>query len=260
MKKITLILLLTIYSFGYDVFVSIAPQVSMLKAIGGSKLSVSVLVPSGASPHTFSPKPKDMIKLSKAKAYFGIGVEFEDVWLKKFSSQNPSLKVVDLSQGIKKINNNPHIRLSFKILSVMAKKAKDTLIMIDGKNSEFYEKNYQNYLKQLQACHDSIQKMLEKKKQRVFMTFHPAFTYFAKEFNLTQVAVEIDGKEPSLRELLKVIKIAKEKKITTIITSPEFSDKSARVIAKELGATIIMISPLNPNICNTTKLIANTLR
>ena len=261
MKKLITILLFSTLAFaGIDVVVSITPEVSMVKAIGGDKTDVKVMVPRGASPHTYAPKPKDMIKLSSAKLYFSIGVEFEKSWLKKFKKQNPDMKIVNLSDDIKKINNNPHIWLSFDNLEFMAKKVYKNLVDIDKKNRDFYEKNLNDYLQSLKKCKNNITETLKNKKNKKFMTFHPAFTYFANEFNLTQISIEVDGKEPGLRELLKVIKEAKKDNIKTIIASPEFSDKSAKVIATEVGASVIKISPLNPDICNTIKLITNSLK
>ena len=261
MKKALLLIFLvhTLYAT-INISLSISPELFVVKSIGKDKIECNVIVPKGASPHTYKPKPKQMVKLQDAKIYFAIGVEFENVWLEKFKSQNPNLKIVHLDKDIKKINKNPHIWLSIKNLKTMAKEVYNSLILIDSKNSDFYKKNYENFLKKLTDCSQDIKDILSKKKSKTFMTFHPAFTYFADEFSLTQIPIEIDGKEPSLKELLKVIKKAKESGIKTIITSPEFSDKSAKIIANELDATIVKISPLNPNICQTLKQIANSLR
>jgi zinc transport system substrate-binding protein len=243
-----------------EVVASIEPESFLLNSIGKDMINITTIVPKGASPHTYKPKPKQMVKLQDAKIYFAIGVEFENVWLEKFKSQNPNLKIVHLDKDIKKINKNPHIWLSIKNLKAMAKEVYNSLIMIDRKNSDFYKKNYENFLKKLTDCNQDIKDILSKKQNKTFMTFHPAFTYFAKEFNLTQIPIEIDGKEPSLKELLKVMKKAKKSGIKTIITSPEFSDKSAKIIANELKANVIKISPLNPNICQTLKQIVNSLK
>jgi len=261
MKKIFLLLIsiVSVSLANINISVSIIPEISVVKAIVGDKANISAIVPIGASPHTYQPKPSQMIKLSKSNIYFAIGVEFEKVWLKKFSSQNPNLKIVRLDKSIEKINNNPHIWLSITNLKIIAKEIYNSLIMIDNKNRTFYKKNYENLLIKLNNCSHDIKDILSKKQNGTFMVFHPAFTYFAKEFDLTQIPIEIDGKEPSLKELLKVIKEAKKKKIKTIITSPEFSDKSAKIIAKELDATILKISPLSPNICNSLKSIVDNL-
>jgi len=262
MKKIILFLIsyISISYASVDIAVSIVPEATIVKAISGDKAHIEVLVPKGASPHTYEPKPSQMIKLQKSSIYFAIGVEFEKIWLEKFKSQNPHLKIVNLDNNITKINNNPHIWLSTKNLSIMAKKIYQTLIMIDSTNKKQYKQNLDKYLQKLSTCHDSIQSIIKTKKTRDFMVFHPAFNYFAKEFGLTQIAIEIDGKNPSLKELLTVIKKAKSLGIKTIITSPEFSDKSAKIIANELNANILKISPLDSKICNTLKSIANSLK
>jgi zinc transport system substrate-binding protein len=243
-----------------EVIASIEPEGFLLNFIGRDMIDITTIVPNGVSPHTYKPKPKQMVKLQDAKIYFAIGVEFEKVWLEKFKSQNHSLKIIKLDEDIKKINKNSHIWLSIENLKIMAKKVYNSLVLIDNENGDFYKKNYESLLEKLTDCGHNINNILSKKKSKTFMTFHPAFTYFADEFNLTQISIEMDGKEPNLKKLLKIIKKAKKSCIRTIITSPEFSDKLAKIIANELDATIIKISPLNPNICQTLKEVANSLR
>jgi len=261
MKKIVLLLVILL-SFAQAkilVSVSILPEKGIVEAIAKQKADIQVVVPKGASPHTFEPSPTTMIKLQKSAVYFAIGVELEKTWLEKFKSQNKNLLVVDLSKDIKLINNNPHIWLSVENLKLFAKKVYETFEKLDKQNQAFYEKNYHKYIKKLDSCKKDLTQQINTKSSKVFMTFHPAFTYFANEFNLTQIAIEINGKEPSLKEILKVIKKAKQLHIKTIIASPEFSDKSAKIIANELDAKVIKISPLDLDICKTMKKIVNSL-
>jgi len=261
MKYIFLLIsLLSLLSAKVHIAVSISPEVSLVKNIAGDKVEILTVVPRGASPHNYSPSPSLMTKLQKVDIYFGIGVEFEKIWLKRFHDQNPNLQVIDLSKDIKIINNNPHIWLSTENLKTMAQKVYTTLLEVDPANKEIYTKNLKNYIQALKTCKENLEKKISLKKSKTFMTFHPAFTYFAKEFNLTQLPIEVNGQEPSLKELIKVINKARKNNIHTIITSPEFSDKSAKIIASELDANIVKISPLNPNICETLQSIADNLR
>jgi len=248
MKYLIFILTLLTFSFAKSVIVSIVPQKAIVKAVD-ENATVSVVVPVGSEPHTFEPKPTIMKKVANGDIYFAIGVEFEKSWLTKFQSQNPKLKVVHLDENITKINDNPHIWLSIKNLKIIAKKVANKL------NAPLPV----NYLKKLNECQQDIEGILKDKQNRTFMTFHPAFTYFAKDFNLTQLVIEEEGKEPSLKEIVKKIKKAKKSGINAIITSPEFSDKSAKVISKELGVKVIKLSPLNPDICQTLKEVAKSL-
>ena len=105
MKKITLIFLLsTTYIFSnMNTIVSILPVQTFVKAIGGDKVDVSLMVQPGNSPHTYEPKPSQMIEIAKADLYFAIDVEFEEVWLPKFKNLNPQMQIIDLTNNIKKI-------------------------------------------------------------------------------------------------------------------------------------------------------------
>ena len=78
------------------------------------------------------------------------------------------------------------------------------------------------------------------------MVFHPAWGYFAKEYNLEQLAIESGGKNPKPKQLAHLIDEAKEEKVQAVLTAPEFSTSSAKQIAKEVGVPVIKISPLNP--------------
>ena len=250
-----LIVLISFFSFlvAKSVVVSILPEKGVVEKIAGKKVKVSVVVPKGSEPHTFEPKPSIMKKISNGDIYYSIGVEFEESWLTKFQTQNPKLKIIKLDENITKINQNPHVWLSLKNLQLIADKVYKSL------DNDSLKENLDLYKSELQACDKEIQKIVKEKKNKTFMTFHPAFTYFARDYNLTQIAVEKDGKEPSLKELLNLLKEAKKKGIKAIITSPEFSDKSAKVISNELGIKVLKISPLDVDICHNLKKIAKSL-
>ena len=250
-----LVILISFLSFlvAKNIVVSILPQKGIVQKIAGKDVEVSVVVPRGSEPHTFEPKPSTMRKISKADIYYSIGVEFEKSWLKKFKNQNPKLKIVSLDKNIAKLNNNPHVWMSLKNLKLIAKNVYDSL---DDKS---LQKNFISYENELQSCDEDIKRVLKDKKNRVFMSVHPAFTYFARDYNLTQIAVEKDEKESSLKELLKLLKEAKKSGVKIIITSPEFSDKSAKIISNELNIKVLKISPLDGDICQNLKKIAKNL-
>jgi len=267
MKKIiTFLVLSTSYIFSnINAIVSIAPEMIFVKAIGGDKVNVSLMVQIGNSPHTYEPKPSQMIAIAKAGLYFAIDVEFEHVWLPKFQSLNAQMKVVDLSQGIEKIEmvhheehashaehehegKDPHIWTSPANVKVIAQNIYKALTTIDTTNTKYYEKNLNAFLAQIDATDKQIQKILSSLKgSRNFMVFHPSWGYFAKAYHLTQIAVEVEGKSPKPRELVHLIKEAKKQKVTAIITQPEFSDSSAKIIANELHIPVVKISPMAPN-------------
>ena len=125
------------------------------------------------------------------------------------------------------------------------------MIKIDKKNKHFYIKNYNEFIQKIELTNSKIITILKNtKKYSKFMVFHPSWTYFANDYHLVQSAIEIEGKSPKPKELIKIIKYAKKQNIKVIITSPEFSDKMAKQIARTLKIKVIKISPLAANWSN----------
>lgn len=251
------------------VFSSVAPISSLIKSIGKDQVDVVTVVEAGKSPHTYEPKVSIMKKLEKAKLYFGVGVEFERAWLKRFKTQNPSLKIINLDENVTKIlmmvkskiaKEDPHIWLSPKNMEIFSEIIFENLSKIDPAQKEFFRKNYQITLKNIQELDKKIREILKNiPKKAKFMVFHPSWGYFAKDYHLMQVPIEIEGKEPKPSQLIKLIKLAKKENIKIIITEPEFSSKSATLLAKELGAKVIKLSPLNPNWEDTLLKLAKSI-
>ena len=280
MQKILLaiVLLSSMLLAKVQIIVSIAPQESFTKAIGGELVAVTTMIPPGNSPHTYEPKPSQMRSVSKADIYFTIGVEFEKAWLEKFRAQNSKMEVINTTVGINKIpmqghhhhgdekeehnsSLDPHVWLSPKNVAIIAKNIYEALIKADANNSAIYKKNYEHFLKEIEQTDATIRAILAKVPPKTkFMVFHPSWGYFAKEYNLVQIAIEVEGKEPKPRELAHLIKEAKEEQVKVIFASLEFSDKTAKLIAKELGVPVVKVSPLDPqwskNLINFAKAIA----
>ena len=269
MKKILFITLLlnTLILANINAVVSILPEQTFVKAIGGDKVSVSLMVLPGSSPHTYEPKPSQMKDVAKATLYFAIGVEFENVWLSKFNSLNPSMKVIDLTKGIEKLSMNshdhkeqhihqhekesgkdPHIWTDPENVRIIALHIYETLREVDPENKVYYKKNYEKFIEEINATDKQVKDLLSTKaKGTKFMVFHPSWGYFAKAYGLEQLAVEIEGKSPKPKELIMLVKEAKEENIAAIFTQPEFSDSVAHVIANELKIKVIKVSPLAKN-------------
>ena len=282
MNKITLIFLLsTTYIFSnINALVSILPQKTFVKAIGGDKVNVTLMVQPGNSPHTYEPKPSQMISVSKADIYFAIDVEFEQVWLPKFIYLNQNMHIVPLDYGIKKLSmgdkkhdcsahganhdhaaqsKDPHIWTSPENVRIIAINIYKALASYDAKNADYYKTNLEIFLTSIEKTDAKIIEILSTLQSRKFMVFHPSWGYFAKTYNLEQIAVEVEGKSPKPKELVHLIQEAKEEKVTAIFTQPEFSDSSAKIIAKELNIPVIKVSPLSPYWAENLIKIAKTI-
>ncbi len=276
MKKITLIILLsTTYIFSnINAMVSILPEQTFVKAIGGDKVNVSLMVQPGNSPHTYEPKPSQMVDIAKADLYFAIDVEFEHAWLPKFQNLNSKMHVIDLADNITKMKmqekhedeknatyhsehehkehkhegEDPHIWTAPANVKIIARNIYDALKKIDPININYYQRNLDIFLASIDETDRQIIQILSSlKDEEKFMVFHPSWGYFAKAYNLEQIAVEVEGKEPKPKELIHLLKEAREEKVKAIFTQPEFSDTVAKIIAKELQIPVVKVSPLAPN-------------
>ncbi len=264
--RIFLILLLfstSVFASGKtDVVATIYPQKYFIDKIAGGLVDVTVMVKPGASPHNYEPTPKQMVVLSKAKIYFSIGVNFETVWLDKFVSINPNLKVVKTDKGIAKIpmvshghgsqlsdndrenqTPDPHIWLSPPLVRVIIKSITDALVGIDPANRSVYESNYKKFDKEILELDRKIKSIFDGSVKK-FMVFHPSFGYFAKAYGLVQIPVEIEGKEPKPKDLNRLINRALKEKIKVIFVQPQFSTRSANIIASAIGGKVVYVDPL----------------
>ncbi|WP_457559935.1 metal ABC transporter solute-binding protein, Zn/Mn family [Caminibacter sp.] len=239
--KILFLLIFALPLFALNVSVTILPQKGVIEAIAGEKAQVNVMVPPGASPVIYSPEFKQLKAIKNSKVYFTIGVPFDKKYLRKIKEINPKIKIVYFGKYLK-TSNNPHIWLSPAFLELQAKVVLDTFLELDPENKDFYLKNYQNYIQKLSSLEVKGFKEIH---QKAFITFHPSFYYFAKDFHLKEIALQKEGKSPSFAYLAKVIKLAKENNIKTVIISPEFPQKYAKLVASKIGAKVVTISPLN---------------
>ncbi len=248
--------------------VSILPQKYFVNQIGGDKVGVEVMVTPGSSPVTYEPKPSQMTVLSKADLYFSISAPFEKRWLSRFQDAAQNTDFVAMDKDIqkhpvaahdheehdthghhnhdKKKNLDPHIWLSPTLAKTIAAHIKDALVEADKTNAAFYENNYKRFLQKVEALDTKIKNLLQNRNSDKFIVFHPSWGYFARDYGLTQVPVEIEGKAPKQKDLIQLIDFAKDHGIKAVFVAPEFSQKSAQTIAKSIGGKTITVSPLSP--------------
>jgi zinc transport system substrate-binding protein len=264
------------------VFVSIMPQKYFVQQIGKNLVDVRVMVHPGASPATYEPKPRQMAAIAKTHIYFSIGVPFENVWLNKIASSNPNMMVVQTDHGIQKApmvdhhhhekaadhqktdqqHNNeggndenrrntgirdPHIWLSPPLVMIQARTMATTLQTVDPAHRSDYEANYNAFISEISNLDTEIKNIFSGNHGLQFMVFHPAWGYFADTYGLKQIPVEIEGKNPKPAQLKSLIKFANTNDIDVIFVQPQFSAKSAEVIARGIGGQVVVADPLAPD-------------
>jgi zinc transport system substrate-binding protein len=203
-------------------------------------------------------------------AKVGSGIEFELEWMGKIVRLNKEMYIVNCADGVRFIapaaasgepiinyeNNksseaegnytgiDPHIWLSLKNAKIMSKNIYEGLVEIDPANKEYYRENLDSFTAELDELDKEIVQMFEDKKNKVIIVFHPNWTYFAADYAIRQIPIEEEGKEPAAGHMKYVIDEALKYNIKTIFASPEFSAKSAEALAREIGGSVVLLSPL----------------
>jgi zinc transport system substrate-binding protein len=255
-----------------QVAVSIQPLKYFVEEIGGNRVETAVMVPPGANPATYEPRPRTMSALSGARLYFAIGVPFEEAWMERIRSANEGMRVVRCGQGIERRAisgsaheqgfagsggpgsrsrkpglKDPHIWLSPPLARIVCQNIRDGLVRADPEHRDQYRNNYLRLAREINRVDNRILEILtgkDGKERDWFMVFHPSWGYFADAYGLRQVAIETGGSEPGPGEFARLLSQAERRGVRTIFVQPQFSDKAARTIAAEVGASVETLDPL----------------
>ena len=234
--------------------VSILPQKYFLEQLVGDRFQIEAMIPPGASPATYSLKPSELQKVKSATLYFTIGVPFEKAWLKRFASANSKLSFIDCAKYVRKYplqghtsHLDPHIWLAPNYVMQIERAMLDAIIAIDRMHAKEYLQNYKNFIQKVATIDTKIYRLFLQKAPKAFLVYHPSFGYFARSYGVRQIAIEKEGKEPKIKELLVLIDKAKKMHIHTIFIEPQFPKKRALFLAKRIGAKVVTIDPLAYN-------------
>lgn len=245
---------------GEPLYVSILPLRSLVQGIVGDDFDIEVLVPPGASPETFEPTPRQFVGLNKARMVFNVGlIDFETTLLAKVEDQ---AKVVDLSRGIELIAGtcshgshghththgiDPHVWTSPRALQKMAENAYEA-IRKAYPDSVKYETNYRLLQQELKALDERTAARIAASDVEYFIIYHPALTYYARDYGLRQIAIEADGKEPSAKQLTQIIRQAREDGVRRILYQSQFPASAVEVIARDIDAQYVEVDPLREDV------------
>lgn len=239
--------------------VTLEPLRYFTEAIAGDKFNVVSMVPKGSSPETYDPTPQQLVNLDKSTAYLRIGhIGFEQSWMDKLTTNAPHLKVFDTSKGIDLIyaeghdhgdhhhkgGVEPHIWNSARNASVIADNIYSALCELDSDNAPYYKERLDS-LQQVIAQTDTDVRQLLQNADSTFLIYHPALSYFARDYGLKQISIEEGGKEPSPAHLKELIETCRQDNARIIFVQQEFDTRNAQLIADELGVKVIPINPLS---------------
>ncbi len=240
------------------VLVSILPQTTFVNKIAGDDFKISLLIPHGANPTTYSLLPAQMAEIASAKVWLRMGhVGFERSWADKIREVNGLMEEVDLSEGLDLMGGrivdgrltavDPHTWLSPVAVKVMAGSILDRLTQLNPAASQQYKEGYSDFVKEIEETDAILRSLLAPHAGKKFISFHPSLSYFARDYGLIQLSIQQGGREPSPSHIAELIDIARAENIRTIYIQSEFDREQVRMLAQEIGGDIVQVWPLNPD-------------
>jgi zinc transport system substrate-binding protein len=145
---------------------------------------------------------------------------------------------------IEKSGLDPHIWLSPPLVKIQAQAILAALQEVDPAHASIYETNFKQFVAEINQLDADLKKIFVGKSGLQFMVFHPSWGYFADAYGLRQVPIEAEGKDPKPAQLKALIEHARENNIRIIFVQPQFSTKSAKVLAREIGGQVVSADPL----------------
>ncbi len=242
------------------IMVTIEPIRYFTEQIAGDKFTVVSMVPSGSSPETYDPTPRQLTSLSESRAYLRIGyIGFEQTWMERLTENAPRMEVFNLSQGVSLIQEaehhhddhahqggvEPHIWNSPTNARIIVQNIYQALCELDTPNRDYYAANLQRVIAEIEETDHTIRDLLTQPHDSTFLIYHPALSYYARDYQLRQVCLEENGKEPSVAHLKELITRCKAEQVRTIFVQQEFDSRNAELIAGETGARLVTINPLS---------------
>ena len=228
---------------------SFFPIGEFVKKIGGNLIESSLLIPARNEPHDFEPTINEIQSVNSADVlvYNGLGIEN---WIDKISTAHK----IDASAGLNTLyvdkdnrTLDPHVWLDPELVKKEVENIRDGIIRIDPKNRDYYMNNTMHFLKELDSLDASIKTDLQSCKKRDFISFHNAFSYFAKRYGLIQHSVSNTSPEAEVtpQRLVQVINTAKSLQLHIIYSEELIDPRYASVVAQEIpDGKVIVLSPI----------------
>lgn len=241
------------------VAVSILPQKYFIDKLAGDHYNTIVMLPQGANHETFEPTAVQLTELSRASAYFYLGhLAFEQTLLQGLRESNTQVQFIDCSQNVKLLEGacdhghdanhihgvDPHTWISPSTVKEMVKVMVTSLSKMDPSFSDSLKINSEKLYKQIDSLDYLLRETVKNSGTKGIMLFHPILSYMARDYGFEQFAIENEGKEPSPQELKSVIEKAKKANIKVVFVQMEFDTQRAKIVADEVGATVVILDPL----------------
>jgi zinc transport system substrate-binding protein len=237
------------------VSVTVPPQAYFVERLGGDKVDVQVILPGRSDHETYEPTPQQLMRLARAQIYVRVGVQgfsFETRHIDPALAKQ-KIKVINMADGIKLIDDDPHIWVAPSAVRKAALNIYKGLADFDPANGPYYKRNLDSFLQDIDSLDRQIKDMLKGKEGGTFVIYHPALAYFAADYGLHQVSIETEGKSPSASHIRNVIDLARSKGIKKVLVEKGFDQRSAKAIAAEIGGSVVEIDEVDRNWLSGTR-------
>lgn len=233
-----------------QVISSFYPLHEFSQHVGEDKVDEILLVPVGVEPHDWEPTIKDVQRMQQSDLIIINGIGFEN-WVDKLDEANYQGVIVDTSNNISdeeliKNSGDPHIWLNPVYAKIQVQNIANAFSISDPENQQFYQSNAAKYIKELDSLDSKIQNELSDCTHD-FVSFHDAFSYFAKEYDLNQHTIissnDMHG-DTTAKTLENVIITAKKFNITVIFSEENTDTRTSKIIAHEIGGKVLLLSTL----------------
>ncbi len=245
-----------------QIVVSVLPNKFFVERVGGELVNVKSLVKPGQTPETFNPSPSQITRLANADIYVRTGAEFEHSLLRRVQAVNQDILILDLRQDkaqSRLLHDDAHIWTSPKLVQKMASQISDQLKTLLPDHADQIGENCEAFIQELKILDQEIGDYLLPLKHRKFIVFHPAWSYFAADYNLQQIALEHEGKEPGAKRIAMVIEAAAGIQIKTVFKQPAIMHRAIDRIAEALGARVETLDPLAEDYVNNLRRVARLI-
>lgn len=270
LKKITFFLSMLVLFSSCDktplskkpqVIVSIPSYIFFVKKIAGETIDIKSLIPIAGDPHLFEPSFEQVKLITKAKMWFKLGEPFENTLLEFLKNNNTKIKIIDLRDNIVLLKKScscrgdllqdRHIWLSPNLAKVQTKNITEALIENFPEHRQYYEKNLKALLEELENLNKTFIERLAPLQTKAFLISHPSFSYLCKDYDLEQIPIEEEGKEPSTKGLQNILSKAASKNVKIVFVQNQYDNRAAKIIAEKLKLKIVPIDPYSPNYTQT---------
>jgi len=245
------------------VLVTIPPYAYLVNRIAQGQLKVRSIIPPATNLHIYEPSPREVAKMGTARLWIQIGEPFEKKIFKALHEKNPELESLPLWEHTRLLTSDDtellspcgsdsghshegkdlHFWMSPKVMLSQAYLITKTLAKIFPEDSDLFHQNFQEVETDLEALNKDLENILEPFKGEALLLSHPSFGYFCKDYDMVQLSVECEGKDPRPRDIETLLKNAKKYHIRAVLTQAGFNNKGADMIAKKLGLTPHEVDP-----------------